>query len=92
MPKCKQKISIVNRQGLHARPASLFVQMANKFRSKIVVRKGSEEVDGKSIMGLLMLALERGATIEICTDGPDAEEALSMLSEFLSKDEQDIRA
>ena len=89
MPRCKQKLQITNRQGLHARPASLFVQLANRFRSKILVRKGDEEVDGKSIMGLLMLALERGATVELLTDGPDATEALEALAQFLTTNDEE---
>lgn len=88
MPRCKQKITITNPQGLHARPASLFVQLANRFRSTISLKKGAEEVDGKSIMGLLMLALERGSTVELMTDGPDAQAAAQALAEFLQKDEE----
>ena len=88
MPRAKQKVQITNRQGLHARPASLFVQLANRFRAAITVRKGREEVDGKSIMGLLMLALERGSTIELSADGPDATEAVEALAHFLTTDEE----
>lgn len=92
MPRCRQRIQITNRQGLHARPASLFVQLANRFRAKVQVRKGGEAVDGKSIMGLLMLALERGSTIELLTDGPDAQEAVEALAAFLTNTEDEVRA
>ena len=88
MPRCRQKITITNPHGLHARPASLFVRMANTFRCQILVRKGGEEVDGKSIMGLLMLALERGSTIELIADGADADAAGAALSQFLQQDEE----
>ncbi|MBI4227579.1 MAG: HPr family phosphocarrier protein [Candidatus Omnitrophica bacterium] len=88
MPRYKAKITITNRQGLHARPASLFVQMANRFRCQIRLRKGGEEVDGKSIMGLLMLALERGSTVELIADGVDADAAGAALSRFLQRDEE----
>ena len=88
MPRHKQKITIANPQGLHARPASLFVQLANRFRSAITVRKGADLVDGKSIMGVLMLALERGSTVELAADGPDAVEAVEALVRFLSQDEE----
>lgn len=91
MPKFKAEITITNPQGLHARPASLFVQMANKYRCKIAVRKNGEEVDGKSIMGLLMLALERGSTVELITDGVDAETAGAALTQFLKQDEESPR-
>lgn len=89
MPRCKQKLQITNRQGLHARPASLFVQLANRFRAKVRVRKDAEEVDGKSIMGLLMLALEQGSAIELVADGPDAKEALEALVQFLNCEDDD---
>ena len=84
LPELKRKIHISSRQGLHARPAALFVQVANRFKSKIQVRKGRHVVDGKSIMGLLTLAAERGCTIEIAVKGPDALEALHALEQLVS--------
>jgi phosphocarrier protein HPr len=80
----KKDIVVKNKTGLHARPASVFVQMANKFQSRITIVKEDNEVDGKSIMGILMLAAERGATITIIADGEDAEQAIGELSELLS--------
>ena len=80
----RKKIYIRSHQGLHARPAALFVQVANRFKSKIRVRKGSHVVDGKSIMGLLTLAAERGATLEIIVEGPDGREALHALEQLIS--------
>jgi len=88
MPRREQTITITNPHGLHARPASLFVQLANRYRCEIRLRKGAEEVDGKSIMGLLMLALEQGHTVELSTDGPDAEPAAEALSQFLQQGEE----
>lgn len=85
MARHKETIRITSPQGLHARPASLFVQLANQFRCKIAVRKGDDVVDGKSIMGLLMLALEQGSTVEVETDGPDAEAASTALTAFLTR-------
>jgi len=90
MPPCKQKIQILNRQGLHARPASLFVQLANRFRSTVLVRRGRKAVNGKSIMGLLMLALERGSTVELVVDGPDAEQAIEALAHFLTREGEPV--
>ena len=69
----KRKIKIKNRQGLHARPASMFVKIANKFEAEVTVRKGSESVNGKSIMGLMTLAANEGAIIEIEAAGEDVE-------------------
>ena len=85
MPIAKQTVSIVHRQGLHARPAALFVQLAKRFVSKITVKKGRKIVDGKSIMGLLTLAAGVGARIAIITDGPDADEALDRLTELVTR-------
>ena len=63
MLEIKKDIIIKNKQGLHARPAAVFVQIANKFDSDISVIKDKEEVNGKSIMGILMLAAEQGAVV-----------------------------
>ncbi len=82
----KRKIKIKNSQGLHARPASIFVRIANKFEADVTVRKGSESVNGKSIMGLLVLAANEGSTIEIEVSGPDAERAMDELEYFLMHD------
>ncbi len=82
-----KKVCIHSRQGLHARPAALFVQVASRFKSAIRVKKGKEEVDGKSIMGLLMLAASRGSTIVVTAQGPDAEVALTTLEQLVSHHE-----
>lgn len=75
----EQEVTIKNRLGLHARPAALFVQMANKFKSDISVIKDKEEVNGKSIMGIMMLAAGQGTVLKIRADGPDAEAALQAI-------------
>ena len=85
----KKKVTIRNPQGLHARPASVFVRIANKFESDISVKKGIEKVNGKSIMGLLMLAASQGSTVEIEASGPDAELAIVELEKFLLKEKED---
>ncbi len=82
----KRKIKITNPAGLHARPASVFVRTANKYESDIVVKKDGESVNGKSIMGLLMLAASEGSVIEIEISGPDAEQAMKELETFLTND------
>ena len=83
----KKIFKVNNKQGLHARPAALFVQLANKFNSKITVAKDDQEVNGKSIMGILMLAAEKGSEIAIGAEGEDAEEAIEALGELITKDE-----
>lgn len=77
---------IQNKLGLHARPAALFVQTANRFGSEISVIKGDEEVNGKSIMGIMTLAVQQGTAIKIRVTGPDAEDALNALEELIKSD------
>lgn len=80
----KKKIVIKNKLGLHARPAALFVQIANKFDCDIKVKRGSREVNGKSIMGILTLAANKGCKILLSAEGPDAEAATAELEKLLS--------
>ena len=87
MPRIEKEVTILNPQGLHARPAALFVQIAMKYDSVIVLRKDEEKVNGKSIMGILMLAAERNSKIMIEANGADAEQAIKELEEFLGKNE-----
>lgn len=68
-----------NELGLHARPAALFVQLASRFASDIALSKNGVEVNGKSIMGVMMLAAERGSTLEIRASGDDEQRAVSEL-------------
>ena len=83
----KKKIVVKNKQGLHARPAALFVQLANKFDSQIAVEKDDEKINGKSIMGILMLAAEKGSEITIIAEGDDAQEALDALEDLITNDQ-----
>jgi len=84
----KKKLIVKNKQGLHARPAAIFVQVANKFNSRITVRRDNEEVNGKSIMGILMLGAEKGSVILIEADGPDAEAAMVELEKIIVSEEE----
>jgi len=79
----EKKIVIKNKSGLHARPASLFVQIANKYDCQIDVRKGNQKVNGKSIMGIMMLAAEKGSRITIVAKGSGATEAVQELEGLL---------
>ena len=88
----KKDIIVKNKTGLHARPAAVFVQIANKFGSDITIIKDDQEVNGKSIMGILMLAAEKGASITIVAEGDDAEEAVEELSQILLSDDIDLNA
>ncbi|MBN1794560.1 MAG: HPr family phosphocarrier protein [Candidatus Omnitrophica bacterium] len=88
--QAKKQIIISNSQGLHARPASIFVQKANTFSSKIVVEKDSQRVDGKSIMGILMLEAGKGSRIILEAYGDDAEEALQALEFILMHETEEV--
>lgn len=88
MTLIKKELIVKNRQGLHARPAAIFVQVANKFDSRITVRRDAEEVNGKSIMGILMLGAEKGSLIIIEADGADAQKALEELEKIISSEEE----
>ena len=85
MPLVRRTITVIHRQGLHARPAALFVQLAKTFASRITVKKGRRSVDGKSIMGLLTLVAKPGSRISIVVDGPDAREALEHLTRLVTE-------
>jgi len=83
MPLVKKKLTVKNKQGLHARPAALFVQIANKFDARITVKREREEVNGKSIMGILTLGAKKGSSIIIEAEGDDAHLAILELEKIL---------
>lgn len=87
MSLIRKKIIVKNKQGLHARPAALFVQVANRFDSRISIFRDNEEVNGKSIMGILMLGAEKGSEIIIEAEGEDAQEALVELEKLVLQEE-----
>lgn len=76
MPEVKKEIEIVNRLGMHARPAARLVQLTSRFSCDILFKRDSDEVNGKSIMGVLMLAAPYGSIITIIARGDDAEAAV----------------
>ncbi|MGL5054155.1 MAG: HPr family phosphocarrier protein [Fusobacteriaceae bacterium] len=77
------QVEIKNKAGLHARPASLFVQTAAKFESEVVVKCDDEEINGKSIMGLMLLAAEQGRILTLEIDGPDEDDMLESLRDLI---------
>ena len=79
-----KELKIVNRLGLHARAAAQLVQTANRFLSDVTVEKDGNEVNGKSIMGLLMLAAPQGSTITVTVSGADAEEAMKVIGNLVN--------
>ena len=79
----ERDVEIKNKLGLHARAAAKLVHVAAKFKSDIKIRKGDEEVDGKSILGILLLAAGKGSTIKLRADGPDEREALDAIEALI---------
>lgn len=77
-------IEIHSKTGLHARPASNFVQLTKKFSSSVHITAKDKRIDGKSIMGVLSLALKKGDTFDLEVDGIDAEEALHEIDDFFN--------
>ena len=81
----KKEVLIQNKLGLHARPAAMFVRIANKHKAEIWVEKEGEQVNGKSIMGLMMLAAGQGTKLLISAEGADAEGAIQELEHLIDK-------
>jgi phosphocarrier protein HPr len=80
----ERSVQIVNRNGLHARPAAEIVKAAAKFKSDITIVRDDLEVNGKSIMGVMMLAAEFGSTLQLRADGPDADQAVEALAKLVA--------
>ncbi len=80
----ERTVTIVNQVGLHARPAAQIVKLASGFKSDITLARDELEVNAKSIMGVMMLAAERGAQLRLRAEGPDAEAALDALAQLIA--------
>jgi phosphocarrier protein HPr len=83
--KVQKEVTIQNKLGLHARPAAMFVREANRHRAEIWVEKDGEQVNGKSIMGLMMLAAGQGTRLVISAEGADAEKAVQELEGLIAR-------
>jgi len=81
--KCEKEIVIQNRNGLHARPAAMFVKISSRHRAEVWVEKDGERVNGKSIMGLMMLAAGRGSKLQVIAEGVDADRVVAELSNLV---------
>ncbi|MEM9399212.1 MAG: HPr family phosphocarrier protein [Verrucomicrobiota bacterium] len=80
-----RELEVQNKLGMHARPAAMFVRVANRYPCEIWVEKDNEEVNGKSIMGLMMLAAGCGSTLKVSAIGEKSEEALKELQDLLDR-------
>lgn len=85
-------VEIVNRAGMHARPAAELVKLAGRFASDIRIEKDGLEVNGKSIMGVLMLAAEMGSQLRLSATGRDAEDAVAALSDLIGRGFEEMEA
>ena len=80
-----KELLVQNKMGIHARPAAMIVRVTNKFKSDVHVEKDDEQVNGKSIMGLMMLAAAKGSTVRFVATGPDAEQMLAEIEALFAK-------
>ena len=80
----ERSVQVVNKAGVHARPAAELVKAASKFKSEITIVRDDLEVNGKSIMGVMMLAAEFGSTVMLRASGPDAEQAVDAISRLIA--------
>jgi phosphocarrier protein HPr len=80
-----RELTIVNKSGIHARPAAMFVKVANRFGSDIFVEKDGEKINGKSIMGLMMLAAGPGSKVTLHAKGTDAPQAIDELEQLVNR-------
>ena len=81
----RKEFVVKNKLGLHARPAALFVQTASKYQSEVKVSKGGTEVNGKSVMGIMMLAAECGSRIQVTVKGQDEQRAAKDLESLFAR-------
>ena len=81
--KCCKDLVILNKLGMHARPSARFVKISNRYKAEILVEKDGEQVNGKSIMGLMMLAAGQGSKLRVTAEGPDAQQAIQDLEQLV---------
>lgn len=81
-----KEVVINNQVGLHARPATFFIQKANEFKSSIWIERDDRRVNAKSLLGVLSLGIVKGTAVNLIADGPDEENAIATLSELIASD------
>jgi len=80
-----KELVVQNKMGIHARPAAMIVRITNRYKSDVFVEKDSEQVNGKSIMGLMMLAAANGSRVKFLANGPDAAQILAELEDLFAR-------
>jgi phosphocarrier protein len=86
----EKELTVANKKGLHARPAALLVAIIEKYGVAVTLVKGEEEVNGKSILGILMLGAVEGTVLKVKVDGEKADEAMAEFEKFFSKQEEEL--
>ena len=86
----EKEIKVANKKGLHARPAALFVGLVEKFDVTVTMSNGKEKVNGRSIMGILMLGAVGGTILKITVEGSQAQQALDEFEKFFKKQEEEL--
>lgn len=81
--RCTRELTIQNRNGLHARPAAMFVKISSRYRAEVWIEKDGERVNGKSIMGLMMLAAGKGSKLHIIAEGADADKVVAEIENLV---------
>jgi phosphocarrier protein len=82
-PRCEKDLVVQNRNGLHARPAAMFVKISSRYRAEVWVEKDGERVNGKSIMGLMMLAAGKGSKLHVLAEGSDADKVVAEIENLI---------
>ena len=90
MEKIEKDLIVANKKGLHARPAALFVSLVEKFNVTVTLAKDSEAVNGKSIMGILMLGAVEGTVLKVSVEGDQAPAAMLEFEKFFNKQEEEL--
>ena len=90
MSVVEKEVTVANKKGMHARPAALFVQLVEKLNVAVTVVKGAEKINGKSIMGILMLGAQCGTILKLVVEGDNAESAMAELEVFFGKQEEEF--
>ncbi len=85
-------VTVNNQVGLHARPATLFIQKANEFKSSIWIEKDERRINAKSLLGVLSLGIIKGMTMDIAADGPDEQEAVEALEQLINTNFSDYES
>jgi phosphocarrier protein len=80
-----KELLVQNKMGIHARPAAMIVRVTNKYKAEVFVEKDEEQVNGKSIMGLMMLAAGHGSIIAVTAEGPDSEAAIEAVGDLIAR-------